>query len=173
MNISKWVAENSATIVILSIGLPILAFEMGECATLISRAMVNSGAWFLGVITTREIGQTYLEEWSALVTRFPGKLTKILLTFSILARAIPQLWWVLVGEEIPANVGRACKVRFVRWQRANNSPKPGVQVARLDRGHVAIKSARSTPRILVFSLEDMREFLARIYNGEFDIDAAA
>src|SRR6266446_5623352 len=158
MSISKWVSENPIIIILISIILPVIAFEIGECATFISRTLINIGSWFLGVITTRQAAQIYREDWLALLATLPGKLTKILLTCSILARAIPRLWWILMGRDIPADIREICDRRFVRWYRASNSPRPGVQVARLDRGHVAIKSARSKPKILVFSVEEMHEF---------------
>jgi hypothetical protein len=96
----------------------------------------------------------------------PGKLLKILTTLTIPA-AIPHMWWILVGQTIPANLSRAIAYRLTGWRRARNSPKPGVRMARLDKRHVAM---RSRDGVLVFDDTEFRYFLMGAKNGEFNLE---
>jgi hypothetical protein len=131
--------------------------------------MINAAAGFLAITTTREIGKRYKEEWLADVLPLPGKLTKILLTTSMLLRAVPRLWWVLVAQGIPAKLARSFKLKATPWRRADGSPKPGVELARVDRRHVAIRSRSLPSGIIVVSNEEFRDFLAAAKNGDFDL----
>jgi hypothetical protein len=172
--INKRVGDDLCWIIwTLSIVIPIVVFEIGECSARISQWMINASAGILGMATTPEIGRIYKKEWSAALLRLPGKLTKLLLTTSMLLRAVPRLWWILVGQGIPANLGRTLRQRAGVWQRARNSPKPGVELARIDRRHVGMRSRSSCARIIIFDNEEFDEFLARAKKGAYDLDALA
>jgi len=174
VEISERIVDNPYWLIgILSIVIPIVISEIGECSTRICQWMINTAAAILGAVTTREVGDLYKEEWSATLLRLPGKLTKILLTTSILLRALPRLWWILAGQGVPVRLLRRLKLKITIWQRAIGSPKPGVEITRLDRRHVAMRS-RSTPAgIIIFSNTEFNEFLAAVKNGEYNLGLAS
>jgi hypothetical protein len=97
----------------------------------------------------------------------PGKFLKILITFNMLT-AIPRIWWILAGQEIPAYLSQAIAYRLTGWRRARNSPKPGVLVARLDKNHIALRSRRDG--VLIFDDDGFQEFLTGAKNGEFNLE---
>jgi hypothetical protein len=170
-SIGKWMNENPSWVIwVLSVAIPIGVFEIGESSTRISQWLINTATRILGIATTPEIGKSYKEEWSALLAELPGKLTKILLTTSMLIRAVPRLWWILAGQDIPANLVRSFMRKSTGWRRSRDSPKPGVEVARLDGCHVAFRSRRSDPSVIVFNNADFREFMVKAKNGEYDLD---
>ena len=115
-----------------------------------------------------EVGQRHKELWLDALLQRPGKLIKLAFTLFTLVEAIPRIWWVLVGEEIPAAFYRTAMQKVTGWHRARNSPKYGVELARLPGGLIAIRSRRSNPSILVFQPAEMADFLDAIKNGGYD-----
>jgi hypothetical protein len=144
----------------------IVVSEVSYCADLICKWIIIWSATILGWATNPAIGSRYRGEWLALIPDMPGKLLKILTTLTIPA-AIPHMWWILVGQTIPANLSRAIAYRLTGWRRARNSPKPGVRMARLDKRHVAM---RSRDGVLVFDDTEFRYFLMGAKNGEFNLE---
>jgi hypothetical protein len=164
-----WVERNHSWIMWLTAVLvPIIIFEVGECSSRISEWVIRVSAGTLGVITTRQVGGEYRDQWLADLLKFPGKLTKIILTLGLVIRSVPRLWWIISGEEIPGRILRRLRGVVIHWQRAIGSPKPGVEVALLDDHRVAIRSRRSKPSVLAFTREDFQDLIDRAKRGELD-----
>lgn len=170
--ISEWIARNHSWIIwLLPIIIPIVVTEVGECATYISRGVISVAASILGFATTSAIGKSYKEQWLSELPQRPGKLVKLAFTIFMLAEALPRLWWVLEGQNIPANLSRAITRKFTGWHRARHSPKPGVELARLYGKRIAFRSRRSRPGVLVFDEADVKEFIKAAKNGAYDLDS--
>jgi hypothetical protein len=167
--ILNWASTNRSWLILaLSILVPIVVSEIGECSTYICRRFIGAAALILGLVTTPEVGQRHKELWLDALLQRPGKLIKLAFTLFTLVEAIPRIWWVLVGEEIPAAFYRTAMQKVTGWHRARNSPKYGVELARLPGGLIAIRSRRSNPSILVFQPAEMADFLDAIKNGGYD-----
>jgi hypothetical protein len=165
MNVFKWISINSSWVALV---LSIMILEIGECASCVCRWMIRTGAGILGFITNPKVGQMHKKQWLDGLERKPGKLTKVLVTLGMLLGAVPRVWWVLAGEEIPAALYRKVKRKSTGWCRARNSPKPGVEFASLSGGLIAIRSRRSNPGILIFQDAEIEDFLRKIKHGDYD-----
>jgi hypothetical protein len=169
--IVNWININHSWVVLMiTIAIPIIVSEFGECATWICQTMIYMAASFLSLITTPEVGQKHRELWQDALLQTPGKLIKIIRTFVILAESVPRIWWVIAGEDIPANLRRRALQRVTGWHRSRFSSKYGVEMARLPGGLVAVRSRRSNS-VQIFKSSEIKEFLDAIKNGGYEVES--
>jgi hypothetical protein len=169
MTLVIWIDHSRSWIAwFMTMAIPIVVFEIGECSSRVSEWIIKIAAGILSAITTPQVGDDYREQWLSDLPEFPGKLTKMLLTVGIVMRSVPRLWWILIGEDIPRNVFWRLAQMVIHWRHATGSSRSGVEVARLDDRLVAIRSRRSKPSVLSFTNEDFRDLIDRAKRGELD-----